>query len=129
MLIIAIYLVVTLHLLLSFTVVTCTLLSVFGILYRHRRIENLYLTLGLAVLTSQLLYGECILTVIEKRLRNTYVPGSAYHTSFLAHYLPRVPDVVYECIGPMLLLSGLLVVAYTRIFTQRSKRLITNGSR
>lgn len=108
-LLLLIWFVIVLHAVLTFTVVGCTFLSLLGILQKYKLLRNIYFVFSGAVLTSQFMYGECILTVVEKRLRNLYKPGSAYHTSFLAHYFPRVPDFVYNYVGPGLLVSGLVV--------------------
>ena len=100
--------VILLHTCLVVTVIVCTTLALVGRLSAMRGLLVVYLLVGVAVVTSQLIYGECILTVWEKTLRNRYQPGSAYRTSFLAHYFPRLPGFVYDYVGPIFLVSGLI---------------------
>jgi hypothetical protein len=106
------------HGLLVTAVAVGTVCSLTGYLSKNRRLENAYLSLVVAVIVSQMMYGDCVLTRWEKAARNRYSPGSAYRESFLAHYLPFFPHLFYVWVGPIFVLCGLVCVFVRRIARQ-----------
>jgi len=109
------WLIAALHGLLVLAVAVGSVCSVTGNLSKNRRMENAYLLLLLAVIASQIMYGECVLTRWEKWARNRNEPWSAYRESFLAHYLPYFPQPFYVWIGPIIVCCGLSCVIVRRI--------------
>jgi hypothetical protein len=93
-----------------------------GLLRRHPRWELLYAALLLSLVLSDLLLGDCLLTRVEKDLRNLAVPGSAYRGSFIGHYFPWVPHFVHAYIGPALVGAGLLALPLWRWVERRERR-------
>ena len=67
------------------------------------------------MIVSQLLLGDCVLTVWEKALRNLDRPGSAYVNSFLGHYLPWLPAIVLRVCGPLLVAAALVTLTVERL--------------
>lgn len=82
-----------------------------------------YAAAMLGMVVSQALIGDCILTVWEKDLRNLARPGSAYHDSFLGHYLPFLPGPVLRVAGPVLVLAALFTIAHERLRRKRAAKL------
>lgn len=115
-------LVMVLHGLLVVCVVSGIVLAICGILKRYRIPEYIFYLLVVGVLTSQFAYGECIMTVWEKSLRNRYMPGSAYHNSCIGHYLPWIPPIVYSVIGPCLLILSILALPFWRYRDYRDRQ-------
>lgn len=76
---------------------------------RKGALTRAYIALLLAVLVSQGLDGECVLTGWEQALRNMAVAGSAYRGSYIGHYLPII-DPVASWIGPAIIAAGILAV-------------------
>jgi len=115
--------VVAFHACLVLTVVAGTLVVVARAWTRFPRVW--WWAYGLAMggmIVSQLLIGDCILTVWEKDLRNQDAPGSAYANSYLGHYLPFLPPAVLGVIGPMLVLAAAVTLALERRAVRRAKR-------
>ncbi len=104
------------HGLLVTSVAVGTVCAVSGQLHKNRLLENAYLVLVVAVIISQIMYGECVLTRWEKAARERSAPGSAYRDSFLAHYLPVFPHFIYVWIGPIFVCCGLVCVIVRRVF-------------
>lgn len=74
-----------------------------GLLRRRRRWERAYYALLVVVLVANVLWGECPLTRWEQALRDWNAPGSAYHASFIGHYLPLLPPRMLSWLGPALM--------------------------
>lgn len=114
--------VLVVHGMLVFCVVTGMLAAIPGILRRYPRLEAfVYFLLG-CVLLSQILRGECVLTALEKYFRNIDLPGSAYRNSCMGHYLTWIPIPVINFVGPTLFALGLLAVPFWRLYDRRQRR-------
>jgi hypothetical protein len=100
-----VYAVLWMHATLVVCVAGCSLASIVGAL-KPGKLSACYLLTVVAVVISQLLRGECVLTFLEKYLRGLYLPGTIYRNSFLGHYVPAIPVWVYNSIGPTLMLIG-----------------------
>ncbi len=115
---ITVYITILMHAMLVAFVMACTLLSL-SFQLRAGKVSALYLACFAAVGTSQLIRGECVLTVVEKVLRRNYLPGTVYHNSFLGHYLPFIPVRFYDTVGPALLLAGAFVQTCKHIYARK----------
>lgn len=111
------------HASLVFTVITGTGLVVAR---AWRRVPKFcWWAYGLAMggmIISQLLIGNCILTVWEKDLRNLNAPGSAYVNSCIGHYLPWLPPFVLRIFGPLLVVAAAVTLLLDWWVLRREKR-------
>ena len=89
-------------------VVIGSVAAICGALRRYPRWRVAFYALLAGVILSDLLLGECLLTGLEQRLRNLAVPGAAYRSSFIGHYLPWLPHWIHADIGPALVIAALL---------------------
>jgi len=113
--------VVVLHGLLVISVVSGMLAAIPGVLRRYPRVEAFVYFLLACVLTSQLLYGECVLTGLEKYFRRLYDPASAYRNSFIGHYFSWIPIGFVNTVGPILFALGLLSLPFWRLYDRRRR--------
>lgn len=74
------------------------------------------------MIVSQLLIGDCILTVWEKALRNLDRPGSAYVNSFIGHYLPFLPAPVLRICGPLLIVAAIATLVLETLAQRRAAK-------
>ena len=115
------------HITLTLCVLSGTLAAITGALRGYRWLERIYYTMAGAVITSQFAYGECIMTVWEKTLRNRNEAGSAYRNSFLGHYLPWIPHVVFDWVGPGLMILALFALPFWRRRDRQRRTRLDGG--
>lgn len=108
--------VLVLHGILVICIIVGSLAAISGVLHRSRVIEFGYYLIAASVALSQLRYGECIMTVWEKSLRNANEPGSAYKTSCIHHYFPWLPLSILNLAGPALLIGSVAAGFYWHRF-------------
>jgi hypothetical protein len=89
-------------------VVVGSLAAMTGILRRYPRCEQAYYGLLGLVVASDIFFGDCLLTDLERHLRQLAGPGMAYRGSFIGHYLPWLPPWVHARVGPVLVVGALL---------------------
>lgn len=102
-------------------VVAGAVAAMLGWLRRRPRWERLYYGLLGLVILANVVWGECPLTRWEQRLRNWDRPGSAYHNSFIGHYLTLVPTNLLSWIGPSLIVGALLAAPFWRLADRRRR--------
>ena len=123
---VSVYITAIMHGMLVLFVVACSLSSLLGKL-RPGRASACYLGASISVILSQFIKGECILTVVEKALRQRYMPQSVFHNSFLGHYLPFIPVWVYNSIGPLLLITGVGIQIAAYVNRYRTRDSVARG--
>jgi len=79
-----------------------------GLLRHRRRLRSAFYGLLALMAASDLLLGECALTQVERALRDSAQPGSAYRESFVMHYMPWLPARVGANAGRVLVIGALL---------------------
>jgi hypothetical protein len=91
-----------------------TVAAMAGVLRRHAWWEKGFYLLLAGLLASELLFGMCFLTLAEQALREWHQPGSAYHGSYIGHYLPWLLFLVRGWISIALLVAAVLAGPFWR---------------
>jgi hypothetical protein len=120
--------VAVLHGCLIVCVITGTVAAISGFLHRRRRVAILFYSLIAALIASDVLVGECVLTRWERGLRNLQSPDAAYHGSYIHHYFSCLPPVIHSFGGPALVVASILAFPIWRwIEGRRTKPKIEAG--
>jgi hypothetical protein len=111
------------HGLLILCVITGAVAAMGGRLRRARRLETAYYSLLAAVIASDVLLGECLLTGLEKSVRSAYHPHTAFTGSYIHHYLPFLPPFIHTYIGPAIVAGALVAYPAWRLVDRSSGRI------
>ncbi len=89
----------------------------------HRRDYYVYAfyVCALGQIVSELSIGSCILTDIERALRQSADPTVSYSTGFLQHYLPFLPTAFVNSLG-ICTLVALTIASVQVAVAMRSQR-------
>jgi hypothetical protein len=115
--------VAALHGCLIVCVITGAVAAISGLLQRRRRVAILFYSLIAALIASDILVGECVLTRWERGLRGLQSPGAAYHGSYIHHYFSCLPPVIHSFGGPALVVVALLAFPLWRWADSRRAKL------
>lgn len=80
------------------------------------RWQIIYLWAAVGGSLSTVIHGDCVLTTLEKRLRQWSPPAVAYDGSFVSHYLPIVPTWVADRVFLVLAAAAVVGICQTVCF-------------
>jgi hypothetical protein len=94
-----------------------------GALKGRKRLLKIYFWTIALIALSFVTTGACVITTLEKYLRRTYMPETAYTGGFISHYLEYlgiyIPDIASFWFLTFLLVAGVSGIFYHHINIRR----------
>jgi len=89
----------------------------------HRKDTFVYVffTCGFGQVISEAITGRCVLTDLEKSLRYSYSPSTAFDATFLQHYFPFLPQPFIDAVGMITLACMIVALVQVGISVRRSQ--------
>jgi uncharacterized protein DUF2784 len=108
-LLICLYALVVFHILITLGVIAGGLLAITGGFKRLPKLGRIYGTVAVLVALSYVLTGACILTTLERHLRQTYLPETAFSNGFVAHYLSFIGIYISDLMAFWIMTSAIVL--------------------